>query len=132
MELSVDWLQKASLKERIDEETYILEREKKLYLVLRGGACNPKKCLSACCKLYTVRGAERDYDKGFCRMKKGYGVIDKKCRYLKNNRCARWKKKGFPNPCRQFPHPTDQTYFEVAGICSFNFYLKGELTKVKE
>ncbi len=110
---------------------YVLRLKGKKYLVERTGKCNPKKCHSACCKF--IHLGKRSYFGGFCcKSKFGY-IIKKKCKYLKNNKCTLWKKKSFPNVCKQFPHPSDGVFLEISKKCSFKFeiVMKEYLTKQK-
>ena len=102
----------------IKNNYYLIEKEKKLLLVKRIGTCKPKTCKAICCKMF-IYHPRRDYDKGF-ETKTGMIKINKPCAFLKKDKCTKWGKSNFPNACKQFPHPSDSTYWESKS-CTFKF-----------
>lgn len=110
---------------------YILKIDGFKYLVMRTGGCNPKICNSACCKI-TATKIQKWYDgtsslsylKGFYSKRVGEHMIKEKnvCKRLcKNGKCRIWKRKNFPDECKEFPHPTDGVYVSCMKKCSFKF-----------
>jgi hypothetical protein len=91
----------------------------------RIGKCNPRRCGAACCRFFHCRQYQyARYFAGFMDAKikadgKGGAFINRPCKFLKNNRCTRWKKR--PVPCYQFPIPSDEVYKQVKGKCSYRF-----------
>lgn len=114
-----------------NQPQYILEIKEKKYLVRRTGECDYKKCKNACCKIISIHvsGKYSDgepinrYIKNFATKIIGdHAIIEKKCSQLnKNGLCNVWKKKKFPGPCDEFPHPNDGVYIAVEPVCSFKF-----------
>lgn len=121
-----------------DGRLYILVIDKIRYLVSRTGVCEPKRCKSACCKVISINvgGARHDgeshenYWTGFADEMIGcHAIIKKRCRGLRSDgSCSVWKKKSFPGPCKEFPHPNDGVYLSVEPVCSFKFVVMGVLS----
>lgn len=103
--------------------------------IVREGCCEPKKCKSACCKIFMFKKnkAIEDYQKNFTFENK-YGDLffQKKCKWLdvKNNKCKAWGTKDFPEVCKQFPNIDDLVYRHVADVCSFKFVLKPKVENI--
>jgi hypothetical protein len=90
----------------------------------RTGRCQPKKCGSLCCKIVCAGNYQFGrYWWGFFearpKRRKGYTLVEKTCKFLKNGRCSRWK--NLPVPCHQFPIIDDNVYTEVKKVCTFKF-----------
>ena len=115
--------------------SYILEIKKKKYLVRREGKCDYKKCKNACCKFtshncggkYSDGELVNTYVKGFSdRILGDHAIMKNRCSRLnRDGSCKLWKRKGFPGPCKEFPHPFDGVYIAVAPVCSFKFIIDG-------
>ncbi|MHA1342392.1 MAG: YkgJ family cysteine cluster protein [Promethearchaeota archaeon] len=98
--------------------------------LIRKGKCNPKKCNSACCKIFMHAQSDDcdDYNSGFLEHKNKYGDLYtlKNCKHLdvKNNKCKIWGTKEFPKVCKVFPFPNDSVYKHVFDVCSFKFEME--------
>jgi len=116
-----------------NQPEYILKIKDKKYLVSRYGKCDYKKCKNACCKFISnyCGGNWSDgepvnvYIKGFAdRMLGDHAIFKKRCNRLnRDGSCKLWKRKGFPGPCKEFPHPFDGVYIFTAPVCSFKFLI---------
>lgn len=103
------------------EFTYYIRLGDDLLLIKRIGKCSPDKCKSICCKSFFYGGSSKDYVNGFMNKAEHGYYINKICRYLKKNRCSRWKKKGFPLPCLMFPEFMDKYYWHIMDKCTFKY-----------
>ena len=119
-------------KEILSMRSKILDPKKGLYLFwnddeiifsIRTGKCDYKKCGNACCKFLCFPGSHEYYEGfGDRGISVDHIIFKKRCKYLsKNGVCQKWDKEDFPRACKQFPHPTDNTYLEVIEKCSFKF-----------
>ena len=129
MRAKLKWLKEIKGREiDLSNSTYKVYRKGKEYIITRKGKCKPEKCGAICCKFISIEGAK--FNKGFGKMSANSGtiIIDKKCKFLKNNRCSIFGKKDFPRACGQFPNPTDRHYWHVFGKCTFWF----DVEEIKE
>ena len=120
--------------ERLDEESkiYVVSFKNKICIVKRTGECDYKKCKSACCKFFCI--GDRDYAKGFGKQNEfGKAIVDIHCKNLtKCGNCPLFNKKNFPGACKQFPHPSDSTYWHIMDKCSFKFEILYIINKVSK
>lgn len=113
-----------SLKDNLS----IVELRDKKLLIHRVGICDYKKCKAACCKFATVHSGKYWSQFGPLTNDRKSVIILRSCKQLRrDDTCKRWKAAHFPEECRQFPHPLDGTYKEIASKCSFKFEILGEL-----
>jgi len=109
---------------------YPLLRKYGKFYYKRVGKCNPKKCNSACCKVFTFGDAQGEYYRGFVNRikahkrkngKREFSYFKKQCCFLKSNgKCSRWNT-CLPIPCYQFPWFNDNTYKLVKSVCSIKW-----------
>jgi len=139
IEAKKEYLTKEHFKEFIsmdvlefDKKIYIVNFDYKFLIVKREGICDYKKCKNACCKFVDANYL-KDYSRGFFDEKDEFGKywLKRKCNNLsKCGKCKLWKKKGFPIECKQFPHPSDTTYWRVLDKCTFKFRILHTINKV--
>ena len=103
------------------DNIWFMEFKDKFMVVKREGICDYKKCKNSCCKFCSA-GYLTDYSRGFFEKDEfGNEITRIKCNNLnKDGTCSKWNKK-LPNPCKQFPHPSDPIYWNVMDKCSFKF-----------
>ena len=113
----------------VEDKIYIATNNKtdEQFMVERRGVCEYKKCKNACCKFIHESLGPKDsgydfhinfFDKG---KRSGITMAKTCCQLGDKGLCNVWDKKKFPKPCKDFPHPNDQHYWEVSDVCSFYF-----------
>lgn len=110
-----------------DMSIYILDHEKKKYLIKREGSCDYKNCKSICCKFFHISGHNTFTDGFLKRIKTGH-ILERDCKHLlKSGECDVFKKKSWPGACKHFPHLTDKHYIHISKKCLIKFKVLGEI-----
>ncbi len=114
----------------LKSKIYMLKFKDKYLVVRRTGKCDYKKCKSACCKFICL--GESKYWDGFGKKNEfGNIILNTKCKNLnKKGECLVFKKKNFPEACKQFPHPIDGVYKHIAEKCMFKFEILYQINRI--
>ena len=125
-----EWLKDVTDGELLstDPVIQIVKKGDKKYLLRRLGSCITTKCKARCCKFFHFEGGVSKFmETGFFEKTDRGHICEKVCRHLKRGKCSVWKKKTFPDACKQFPTATDSQYHIVMSKCAFSFEIIGEV-----
>jgi len=116
-----------------NKNLYMVTLKDRFVVVQREGRCQPDKCGSACCKFVDAQYLN-DYSRGFFDEINEFGkpILKRKCNNLmKCGKCKVWKGK-LPAACKQFPHPSDATYWHIMDVCTFKFKILYTILRHKQ